>query len=238
MTALLPQVVTPPGPFNPQEISNLLWALAKLVDNGRIQRDQDRHLLSEAVTALLPQVQTHQDDFTSQAVSNLLWALAKLVNERTNPAGSGQPGLQAVTALLPQVVTPPGPFISQEYLQPAVGAGETGGQRTAPAGSGRPGQPGGDGAVAAGGDPSGTVYISGHISNLLWALAKLVDNGLLHLYQGDLSSQAVTALLPQVVTPPRPFKPQDRSPTCCGRLRNWWTTDGSNGIRATWPARR
>ena len=35
------------------------------------------------------------------------------------------------------------------------------------------------------------------ISNLLWALAKLVDNGRLHLDQasgGDLASQAVTAL--------------------------------------------
>ena len=38
--ALLPKVVTPPGLFKPQEISNLLWALAKLVENGRLQLDQ------------------------------------------------------------------------------------------------------------------------------------------------------------------------------------------------------
>ena len=109
MTALLPQVVTPPGPFKPQEISNLLWALAKLVESGLLKLDQ------------------------------------------------GGLASQAVTALLPQVVTPPGPFNFSGNLQPAVGAGETGGERTAQAGSGRPGQPGGDGAVAAGGDPSGTV---------------------------------------------------------------------------------
>ena len=55
VTALLPQVVTPPGPFKPQEISNLLWALAKLVESGLLQLDQGG-LASQAVTALLPQV--------------------------------------------------------------------------------------------------------------------------------------------------------------------------------------
>ena len=42
-------------------------------------------------------------------------------------------------------------------------------------------------------------------------LAKLVENGLLQLDQGSLASQALTALLPQVVTPPGPFKPQEIS---------------------------
>ena len=76
------------------------------------------------------------------------------------------------------------------------------------------------------------------ISNLLWALAKLEDNGRrLQRDQGDLASQAVTALLPQVVAPfRRPFTPQDISPTCCGRWRNWRTTGGSSGIRMAWPA--
>ena len=77
MTALLPQVVTPPGPFNSQEISNLLWALAKLVENGRLQLDQG-DLASQAVTTLLPQVVTPRDRLNSQEISNLLWALAKL----------------------------------------------------------------------------------------------------------------------------------------------------------------
>ena len=162
VTALLPQVVTPPEPFKPQGISNLLWALAKLVENGLLQLDQGG-LASQAVTALLPQVVTPPGPFISQHVSNLLWALAKLVENGLLQLDQGGLASQAVTALLPQVVTPPGPFKPQE------------------------------------------------ISNLLWALAKLVENGLLQLDQGDLASQAVTALLPQVVTPPGPFKPQEIS---------------------------
>ena len=203
VTALLLQVVTPPGPFISQHISNLLWALAKLVDNGRFQRDQDS-LVSQAVTALLPQVVTPPGPFISQHISNLLWALAKLVDNGRFLLDQSGLASQAVTALLPQVVIPPGPFKLQEIsnllwalaklgenglfqldqgglasqgghgavtagaepserfhfsrnLQPAVGAGETGGERTVPAGSGRPGQPDGDGTVAAGGDPFGTV---------------------------------------------------------------------------------
>ena len=77
VTALLPQVVTPPGPFKPQEISNLLWALAKLVENGLLQLDQGG-LASQAVTALLPQVVTPPGPFKPQDISNLLWALAML----------------------------------------------------------------------------------------------------------------------------------------------------------------
>ena len=38
--------------FKPQEIANLLWAMAKLVDNGQEQTPE----LKEAVAALLPQV--------------------------------------------------------------------------------------------------------------------------------------------------------------------------------------
>ena len=70
----------PPYGFDAQAISNLLWALAKLVDNGRLQLDQDS-LASQAVTALLPQVVTPPEPFKAQEISNLLWALAKLVGE-------------------------------------------------------------------------------------------------------------------------------------------------------------
>ena len=35
----------------------------------------------------------------------------------------------------------------------------------------------------------------------MWALVKLIENGLLQMDQGDLISQAVTTLLSQVVTP-------------------------------------
>ena len=162
VTALLPQVVTPPGPFNSQHVSNLLWALAKLVESGLLKLDQGG-LASQTVTALLPQVVTPPGPFKPQEISNLLWALAKLVESGLLKLDQRGLASQAVTALLPQVVTPPGPFKPQE------------------------------------------------ISNLLWALAKLVESGLLKLDQRGLASQAVTALLPQVVTPPGPFKPQEIS---------------------------
>ena len=77
VTTLLPKVVTPPGPFKPQEISNLLWSLAKLVKNGLLQLDQGG-LASQAVMALLPKVVTPPGPFKPQEISNLLWALAAL----------------------------------------------------------------------------------------------------------------------------------------------------------------
>ena len=144
-------------------ISNLLWALAKLVENRLLPLDQDglasqAVMARQAVMALLPQVQSHLDDFTSQGISNLLWALAKLVENRLLPLDQDGLASQAVMALLPQVQRPPEPFTSQ------------------------------------------------HVSNLLWALAKLVENRLLTLDQDGLASQAVMALLPQVQRPPEPFK--------------------------------
>ena len=122
-----------------QGISNLLWALAKLVENGRLQLYHDRRLLSEAVTALLRQVVTPPEPFISQHISNLLWALAKLVDNGQIQRNQDSHLLsEVVTALLPQVVTPPEPFILSTDLQPAVGAGETGGERTDSTGSGQP----------------------------------------------------------------------------------------------------
>ena len=99
---------TPYG-FDAQAISNLLWALTKLVENGLLQLDQG-DLARQAVTALLPQVVTPPGPFKSQEVSNLLWALAKLVENGLLQLDQGNLASQAVTALLPQVVTPPGPF--------------------------------------------------------------------------------------------------------------------------------
>ena len=113
VTALLPQVVTPPEPFNSQHVSNLLWALAKLVENGRFQQDQDR-LARHAVTALLPKVVTPPGPFTPQGISNLLWALAKLVENGRLQLDQDSLTNQALMALLPQVVTPPGLFKPQE----------------------------------------------------------------------------------------------------------------------------
>ena len=97
---MLSQVV-PLGPFKPQGISNLMWALAKLVENGRLQMDQGG-LVSHAVTALLPQVVALRDRFTPQEISNLLWALAKLVENGLLHLDQDGLASQAITTLLPR----------------------------------------------------------------------------------------------------------------------------------------
>ena len=58
-----------------QAISNLLWAMAKLVERKAFTPEQ----ASGAVKALLPWVQNYQAEFNPQEINNLLWALAKLV---------------------------------------------------------------------------------------------------------------------------------------------------------------
>ncbi|WP_422468729.1 RAP domain-containing protein, partial [Endozoicomonas sp. ALC013] len=87
-------------------IANLLWAMAKLVDNGLEQTPR----LKRAVAALLPHVNAQKAHFKPQGIANLLWAMAKLVDkglERT-------PGLnEAVAVLLPQVNAQKDQFIHQ-----------------------------------------------------------------------------------------------------------------------------
>ena len=198
-----------PCGFNAQEISNLLWALAKLVENGLLQLDQDG-LASQMVTALLPQVQSHQDDFTSQHVSNLLWALAKLVENRLLQLDQDGLAIQAATVLLPQVQSHQDDFISQgvsnllwalaklvdnELLQ--LDQGGLASQTVT--------------ALLSQVQSRQDDFTSQGVSNSLWALAKLVENGLLQKDQGFLASQVVTALLRRVVTPPVPFTPQEIS---------------------------
>ncbi|MGI2030618.1 hypothetical protein, partial [Endozoicomonas acroporae] len=88
VVALLPHVTTKAesleetDPFTPQHIANLLWALAKLVENRwKLEKTSK---LKEAVVALLPHVQTkakskeEKDQFKPQEVANMMWALAKL----------------------------------------------------------------------------------------------------------------------------------------------------------------
>ncbi|MGI2030395.1 hypothetical protein, partial [Endozoicomonas acroporae] len=59
-----------------QGIANLLWAMAKLVDNGQKHTSE----FQEAVAALLPHVDAQKDQFIPQHITNLLWAMAKLVD--------------------------------------------------------------------------------------------------------------------------------------------------------------
>ena len=89
VAALLRQVQKHQSDFTSQGVSNLLWALAKLVENGRLQLDQGS-LASQAVTALLRQVVTHPRPFNPQEISNLLWALAKLVDNGRLQRGAGR----------------------------------------------------------------------------------------------------------------------------------------------------
>ncbi|MBO9497801.1 hypothetical protein J7438_27510, partial [Thalassotalea sp. G20_0] len=89
LAALLPNVKSKAeskekkGRLNAQAIVNLLWAVAKLVDNGLELEKTPK--LKEVVVALLPYVTTNaeskeeKDHFKPQEVANLLWAVAKLM---------------------------------------------------------------------------------------------------------------------------------------------------------------
>ncbi|WP_422469023.1 RAP domain-containing protein, partial [Endozoicomonas sp. ALC013] len=107
VAALLPFVHIQKANFNPQETANLLWAMAKLVDNGQEQTPE----VNEAVTALMPLVNGQKANFTPQGIANLLWAMAKLVDKGLEQT----PGLkEAVAALLPLVNAHKADFKSQE----------------------------------------------------------------------------------------------------------------------------
>ena len=57
-------------------LANLLWAMAKLVDNGQEPTPEFKRVVS----ALLPHVNAQKDQFIPQHVAILLWAMAKLVD--------------------------------------------------------------------------------------------------------------------------------------------------------------
>ena len=119
---LLPLVNAQKDQFNAQGITNLLWAMAKLVDNGQAQTPG----LKEAVAALLPHVKAQKDQFNAQGITNLLWAIAKLVDNRHELIPRFK---EAVAALLPHVNAKKKPIYSSAYRQSAVGHGKTCGQR-------------------------------------------------------------------------------------------------------------
>ncbi|WBA79362.1 RAP domain-containing protein [Endozoicomonas sp. GU-1] len=177
-----------------QEIANLLWAMAKLVDNGQELTPG----LNEAVAVLLPHVNVQKDQFIPQHIANLLWAMAKLVDngqERT-------PGLnEAMAALLPFVSAQKDQFIPQaiaNLLWAMAKLVDNGLERT----------PGLNEAVVALlplVNAQKDQLISQHIANLLWAMAKLADNG---LEQTPGLKEAVAALLSHVNAQKANFKPQ------------------------------
>ncbi|MBO9484113.1 DUF1601 domain-containing protein, partial [Salinisphaera sp. G21_0] len=175
-------------------IANLLWAMAKLVDNG-LERTQG---LKEAVAALLPHVNAQKANFKSQEISNLLWAMAKL-------ADNGQkqtPGLKKTVALLlPHVNAQKADFKPQgiaNLLWAMAKLVDNGQEQT----------PEFNEAVVALLPHVNTQkgqFIPQHIANLLWAMAKLVDNG---QERTSRLNEAVAALLPHVYAQKADFKPQ------------------------------
>ena len=181
--------------FDGQAISNLLWALAKLVEREVLTPEQ----ASEAVTALLLQVQNHQAEFKPQEIVNLLWALAKLVERKVL---TPEQASEAVTALLPQVQNHWGEFTPQgianllwalaKLVERKVLTPEQASEAVT--------------ALLPQVQNHQAEFRPQEIANLLWALVKLVEREVLTPEQ---ASEAVTALLPQVQNHQAEFRPQE-----------------------------
>ena len=183
-----------------QEITNLLWAMAKQVDNGHERTPG----LKEAVAALLPHVNAQKANFKPQEIANLLWAMAKLVDNGQEQTPEFN---VAVASLLPLLNAQKDQLIPQHIanlLWAMAKLVDNGQQQT----------PGLKGAVAvllplvsAQKDQ----FIPQHIANLLWAMAKLVDNGqertsvfkgamaellpLVNAQKGQFNAQGISSLL-------------------------------------------
>ncbi|WP_163373152.1 RAP domain-containing protein, partial [Endozoicomonas acroporae] len=194
VAALLPHVNAQKDQFIPQHIANLLWAMAKLVDNGQEQTPE----LNEAVAALLPRVNAQKDQFNPQDIANLLWAMAKLVDNGQEQT----PELnKAVAVLLPHVNAQKANFTPQAItnLLCAMAKLVDNGQEQTPELNE---------AVAAllplVNAQKNQLDAQG-IANLLWAMAKLVDNG-----QEKIPGliEALAALLPFVNAQKANFTPQ------------------------------
>ncbi|WP_422463644.1 DUF1601 domain-containing protein [Endozoicomonas sp. ALB115] len=178
-----------------QGIANLLWAMAKLVDNGQKQTPE----FKEAVAALLRLVNAQKDQFIPQGIANLLWAMAKLVDNGLEWTSGLK---EAVVALLPHVNAQKDQFKAQgiaNLLWAITKLVDNGQERT----------PGLNEAVAAllpYVNAQQNQFIPQHIANLLWAMAKLVDNG---QEQTPSLNEALVALLSRVNAQKDQFNVQD-----------------------------
>ncbi|WP_163372264.1 RAP domain-containing protein [Endozoicomonas acroporae] len=165
-----------------QGIANLLWAMAKLVDNGH----ESTPAFNEAVAALLHHVNAQKDQFNARDIANLLWAMAKLIDNRQEST----PELnEAVAALLPHVNAQRASFKPQGIanLLWAMAKLVDNGQESTPELN--------EAVAALLPLVSLQKYqLNTHgIANLLWAIAKLVDNG---LKRTPGLKEALAALLP------------------------------------------
>ncbi|WP_163387988.1 DUF1601 domain-containing protein, partial [Endozoicomonas acroporae] len=181
--------------IDPQGVANLLWAMAKLVDNGQERTPE----LNKAVAALMPHVNAQKDQFIPQHIANLLWAMTKLVDN-----GQGwTPGLkEAVAVLLPHVNTHKANFKPQgiaNLLWAMAKLADNGQERT----------PEFKAAVAVllpHINAKKDQFNAQGIANLLWAMAKLVDIG---PQWTPGFNETVAVLLPHVNAQKAHFTPQE-----------------------------
>ncbi|WP_422491515.1 DUF1601 domain-containing protein [Endozoicomonas sp. ALE010] len=167
-----------------QGVANLLWAMAKLVDN----RQERTPELNKAVAALMPHVNALKDQFIPQHTANLLWAMTKLVDNGQERTPEFK---EAVAVLLPHINAQKDQFNAQgiaNLLWAMAKLADNGQERI----------PEFKEAVAVllpHVNSKKNQFIPQHIANLLWAMAKLVDNG---QEQTPELNEAVAALLPHV----------------------------------------
>ncbi|WP_422463788.1 DUF1601 domain-containing protein, partial [Endozoicomonas sp. ALB115] len=195
VAALLPLVNAQKDQFNAQGIANLLWAMAKLVDNGQ----ERTPVLNEAVAALLPHVNAQKDQFIAQHVANLLWVMAKLVDNGQEQTPEFN---EAVAALLPCVNVQKDQFNARDIanLLWAMAKLVDNEQKQTP----------GLNEAVATLLPHVKVqkadFKPQDIANLLWAMAKLVDN---RYEQTPEFNKTVAALLICVIVQKANFNPQE-----------------------------
>ncbi|WP_101748771.1 DUF1601 domain-containing protein [Endozoicomonas acroporae] len=196
--------------FIPQHITNQLWAVAKLVDNGLELEKTPK--LKEVVAALLLHVKTKaeakekKDHFNSQGTANLLWALAKLVENGLDQEKTAQLK-EAVAALLPHVKSKAESKEEKDHFKPqevanllwAVAKLLDNGLKKTPTFTEAVAALLANVKTKAESKEEKDHFIPQHITNLLWAVARLVDNGL-GLEKTPKLQEVVAALLPHVKT--------------------------------------
>ncbi|WP_163373193.1 DUF1601 domain-containing protein, partial [Endozoicomonas acroporae] len=177
-----------------QGIANLLWAMAKMLDNGQERTPE----FNEAVVALLSHVNAQKDQFKAQGIANLLWAMAKLVDNGLEPT----PGLkEALAALLPLVNAQKDQFRAQAIANLLWAMAKLVDNGLEPT----PGLKEALAALLRLVNAQKDQFRAQAIANLLWAMAKLVDN---ELEPTPGLKEAVAALLPLVNAQKDQFRAQ------------------------------
>ncbi|WP_422467394.1 MULTISPECIES: DUF1601 domain-containing protein [unclassified Endozoicomonas] len=185
----------PARDIDAQGVANLLWAMAKLMDNGQERTPE----FNEAVVALLPHVNAQKNQFKAQGIANLLWAMAKLVDNGQEWTAEFN---KTVAALLPHVNAQKTNFRPQEItnlLWAMAKLVDNGYEQT----------PEFNETVAALLPcviQQKANFNPQEITNLLWSMAKLVDNG---LERTPVLKEALAALLPHVNVQKEQFNAQD-----------------------------